>query len=163
MSFDPQAETVPSPFNARLCRSPAPTATKSLLGSGTSHEPSSFHPHVTIDPSAVDPADVEMLQAKAVDGLAYLHTAAADAYAVAAQAGSQSPPQPISDCKEPAIVTEEANTCVRSASMVRMANKRSSSARIRRRRSATMSVAPTTCCRRRARRASPRGSACSIS
>ena len=40
---------------------------------------------------------------------------------------------------------------------------RSSSARIRRRRSAIMSPARTTCCRPRARRASPPGSACSIS
>ena len=40
---------------------------------------------------------------------------------------------------------------------------RSSSAPIRRRRSAIMSAAPTTCCRPRARRASPPGSACSIS
>ena len=40
---------------------------------------------------------------------------------------------------------------------------RSSSGRIRPRRSATMSAAPITCCRRRARRASPRGSACSTS
>ena len=40
---------------------------------------------------------------------------------------------------------------------------RSSSARIRRKRSATTSPAPTTCCRPRARRASPRAWACSIS